>query len=1105
MGQPVLSANSPSAGYISWSSFGIAYSGVQRVIPAGNTNKRFVWWRWNAGNPAAAVVTGDALPTDLTPDDLVLFVNRNGIPVNAQSANVIEGSLISTESIIGDSIAANTITGTKMQADTLTAREIQAGAITAAELSISSWGGYQSVNGDMEDVDPVTKVPAGWSAGFERSGTTPTYSQETMQPLSGSSSTAITIAANSVEGLASAATPVKAGDLVRFGVAFRTSVTGVPVTLRAYFSATKDFTNAQLISGTPETPTDVYIFDVSGAGLTPRDDIPNPLAGPGIAAMVEGWPTPVTTPLFVSGQFRVPAGAQFVRFVLASGLTSSSPAHTVIWDALEYDSVVTGIKMADGAITAEKLAVGSVTADAIAAGAIQTEHLSAGLITADMLATTIVMTTAMVSGVTGRRWEFDPDGWRMYDDAGAAIINFPTDTSNGGNTIKGDLTATVLTVEDNLKIMGLTNEVSKGSRLVLSSGTTSPSSSPTLTVDWESYGPTPDKTFDPYKRGLGLYNGKYYYAQDVYGQKTNIQRMDAATGAREWYGYQFSTVTWAEGGLTVLGGTAYALGKRSDGTTWAVDKFNLSTNANAGSWVWSRPSLISNEPAIGNDGTNILIGWTTTDGSVFWQAYNPSTGAQVGAAVLTNGGTSRGVTAIMGGNFDYGSARVIMQFKDAPEFGQVFNSAGVRQTNDEWMLATGAKPRGATWDSVRGQFVSYDPNAAKLHFYTGVKWTTESSTWWASYTWANPSTSSETQQSTRRSITMKKRARLLVSLPARPVTDAAVTHSRVYLGRGGTDPARTAMWKQGADITGTTMLLGSVAFSGTNPPSASSFTNSSPARVESGAGNLVLNGDGSGSAGAITWGTTATSATTVGGAVNVSGGITSSDGNGGVLIAGSLTTQGEPSLRLRRQSSNGTDQYEGYIYMWSGATPSLSLQQRKNGTVTNRLDITDGYTSTGQEFRAPKIKAGSGDASGTNYAEVYRNTAQACGTGVWTTISFNTWGASRFEDDGGIYSSSHWRSNKAGFFVCSSSVTFATAGTGHRSMRIITEGGTVLSRDGYDQGTTPFRDIHTAVACALPGGAYGVRTEVYQNSGASINTSIHSSTEPCISRFGQCA
>lgn len=367
MALPVLTPNSPSAGYIAWTSFGIRYGDVSVTIPAGNTNRKYVYWLWNNGAPASALVTADVLPT-LTDADLVLFVNRQGIPISVQSANVVEGSIIATESIIGTSLMANTVNADRIMADTISSREIKADSINASELSTSALGQFAAVNGDMDDADPVTFVPAGWTAGFERSGTAPTYAQETAAPLSGRNSVKITLAANSVEALAARSTPVKAGDQLVFGAAFRMSVTGVPVTLRAYFSATKDFTRTDLVSTVPATPQNVYIFDITASGLVARSDLPTPLAGAGIAAVLDGWSCPVTTGLYVTGQITVPNGARYVRFVVASGLTTASPAHTAVWDSVEYAPLVTNARIADGAISARTVQANSITAQAITVG-----------------------------------------------------------------------------------------------------------------------------------------------------------------------------------------------------------------------------------------------------------------------------------------------------------------------------------------------------------------------------------------------------------------------------------------------------------------------------------------------------------------------------------------------------------------------------------------------------------------------------------------------------------------------------------------------------------------------------------------------------------------
>lgn len=366
MARPVLTANSPSAGSIAWSAFNIAYGGKTRAIPAGNTASRFVWWLWNGGSPkvsgaASAAVsgtgtleTGNALPTNLTDNDLVLFVNRNGIPISVQNANVVDGSLIVNESIVAASIAAGTVTGDKMVADTLTAREISAGAIRTSELSISALGPEAEINGELEDWDPATNAPASWLPAFERSGA-PTYSQETAAPISGSSSTKISVPASAVEGMASRAIPCNPGDLITVASAVRTSVAGGPVGLRVYFGAAENFTRTQVVEATPAAPTNVQITLADG---TPMNDLPTPLTGPGIAAIADGWATPQADVAYaIFGQVKVPPGARFYRVVPVSGLTTYATACVYTWDWIRNRPTTTSAYLGDGAVQARHIAV----------------------------------------------------------------------------------------------------------------------------------------------------------------------------------------------------------------------------------------------------------------------------------------------------------------------------------------------------------------------------------------------------------------------------------------------------------------------------------------------------------------------------------------------------------------------------------------------------------------------------------------------------------------------------------------------------------------------------------------------------------------------------
>src|SRR5690606_2808204 len=110
--------NTPSPGYIAWTDLNISYKGQTYNLGNGNTNKRFVWWEYASPNTLKA---SDDFPDQLTPDDLVVFVNINGTAIVVPTSTTIPGDLIVPGTILGDRLVANSIT----------ARELAAGAISA--------------------------------------------------------------------------------------------------------------------------------------------------------------------------------------------------------------------------------------------------------------------------------------------------------------------------------------------------------------------------------------------------------------------------------------------------------------------------------------------------------------------------------------------------------------------------------------------------------------------------------------------------------------------------------------------------------------------------------------------------------------------------------------------------------------------------------------------------------------------------------------------------------------------------------------------------------------------------------------------------------------
>lgn len=841
MAKAVLTANSPSAGYIAWSTFTIQYGNVVRVIPAGNSNLQWIYWLWNGGAPTTALQRSNTLPVGLTDDDLVLFVNRGGIPISAQSANVVEGSLIVNESIIAASIQAGTIDATRIAADTLTAREIKAGAVTASELAISSLGELAAVNGNMDDVDPATKIPAGWTAGYERTGT-PVYTADTATPISGSTSTVITLPANAVEGMAARATPCLPGQKIVFSVAFRTSVTNVPITLRAYFGTADGFTAAQTVASVPLTPTNVAISDITtdGSGLVARDDIPSPLVGAGIAAMVEAWRTPVTTRLYVEGQITVPAGASWVRFMLCSGLpvgNGGSPAHAVTWDALLYAPVVTSARIADGAITARTIAANTITANEVSAE---------GLIGA----------TIKTAG-TGRRVEMDQTGLYLYDSAGMAVVKMPTNAELPV-WIEGNLYAHSLTIADGQTIQGVTNELSTGAVQTLAAGVTAPGGPPAVALGWPAIQHPVIEDLSLLSATIVMGDGNYLSLRaggDLVAT-TPAGVVTTFTGAQRLIP---PADRYLVGGFTKIGADYWAYSVDTN-SSYHVERYNGTTGAFVSSWAYNALWSVG---AIGTDGTNVVLAEKTSATQLHVMVWNQAgvlQGSYTGTAPFDGH-----VTGVLVGSFDLGAPRYVIVSHSSSTVAQdlvaySFSASGstlTAQPNEHFPLPN-SLARAFMWDGAKFLTLSDTHN---VYAHSQNKWTTETSTWLASYAW-NKIGGGQTTQSPREVFVMLKRATLyLTSEPIPP--GGAVDSVRFFVGRGNTDPGRTGMWRDNADpVTADLryMSWASRSFTtGTNPLATGTFPNATPAKIVSSAKRAdgttpmwSLSGDGA----AALWGLT---------------------------------------------------------------------------------------------------------------------------------------------------------------------------------------------------------------------------------------------------------
>ncbi|NUK29511.1 hypothetical protein HT574_05205 [Parageobacillus sp. VR-IP] len=128
----IVQDNTPSPGYISWSDVKISYKGQVYNIADGNTNLPFVYWKYSDPNYFYA---SSSYPTWLTDDDLLVFLNKNGIHLTVPNTTIIDGSLIVPESILTNALAANAVTAEKIAAGAITASKIVADAVGAQAIA----------------------------------------------------------------------------------------------------------------------------------------------------------------------------------------------------------------------------------------------------------------------------------------------------------------------------------------------------------------------------------------------------------------------------------------------------------------------------------------------------------------------------------------------------------------------------------------------------------------------------------------------------------------------------------------------------------------------------------------------------------------------------------------------------------------------------------------------------------------------------------------------------------------------------------------------------------------------------------------------------------
>ncbi|RLE67006.1 MAG: hypothetical protein DRJ38_00100 [Thermoprotei archaeon] len=142
--------NSPSSGYVSWTSGTLYYEGVAYSINSGYTNKKYIYWE----KPNTSFSVSDTKPS-WAPDRFLIAVNEDGTHTLVWNATLIHGGSIITGTITAQEIKSRSITADRIATNTITSNEVL--NISSDKIVISG-SVYLS---DWRHPSDVTKIDGG--------------------------------------------------------------------------------------------------------------------------------------------------------------------------------------------------------------------------------------------------------------------------------------------------------------------------------------------------------------------------------------------------------------------------------------------------------------------------------------------------------------------------------------------------------------------------------------------------------------------------------------------------------------------------------------------------------------------------------------------------------------------------------------------------------------------------------------------------------------------------------------------------------------------------------------------------------------------------------
>lgn len=497
-----------------------------------------------------------------------------------------------------------------------------------------------------------------------------------------------------------------------------------------------------------------------------------------------------------------------------------------------------------------------ISADYAYFGDVEARQLRSGVAGAD-IAVAGSLYVADIDDATGLpientiRWIVDGNGaqraYRMSD--GKEMLTI--DPVTGSFVWRGDGEFDHATFI-NGTIQGGGNEIAEGGVLVLQKGVTTPKNGPSVSIGYDTVQTQVASTTGLTSDGSG---GFYTTALSAFPSTPSIIHIDSAGVIQAPLpGPSAPPASEVHGIVRVDSTHIYALVTRAFGSSWQVD---LHTEAggyqSSSNWNGFGPDAITyRKPTIGYDSSTaeILIGCSITssdpdlDDAVVIGRYTFNAGGNLTASATAPQASdipyAHPLAWVACSSFDLGTRHYQFVLRDGGGATKALSLLGDSLPANSFH--TGAPIIGMAWDGANFHSLSSDGQLRKYEAGSGNRWSISTDeNWYVAYTWYQAAGGYETVRSPYTSVTMKKRAKLIVQTSPLPSGSSnPPSEARVYLKKGTTSPGLSAatvnMRRQATSATGDPPVVQVVNadFGTSNNPAAATFpTTGSPAEIQS--------------------------------------------------------------------------------------------------------------------------------------------------------------------------------------------------------------------------------------------------------------------------------